>query len=41
MDYIRVGVIGIGNIGTMHATNIYQNKIQGMKLTAVCDMRES
>lgn len=41
MEYIRVGVIGIGNIGTMHATNIYQNKIQGMKLTAVCDMRES
>jgi len=41
MKYIRVGVIGIGNIGTMHATNIYQNKIQGMKLTAVCDMRQS
>ena len=41
MEYIRVGVIGIGNIGTMHATNIYQKKIQGMKLTAVCDMRQS
>ncbi len=41
MTYIRVGVIGIGNIGTMHATNIYQNKIQGMKLTAVCDLRQS
>lgn len=41
MEYIRVGVIGIGNIGTMHATNVYQNKIQGMKLTAVCDMRQS
>lgn len=41
MIHIRVGVIGIGNIGTMHATNIYQNKIQGMKLTAVCDVRES
>ena len=41
MTYIRVGVIGIGNIGTMHATNIYQNKIQGMKLTAVCDLKQS
>ena len=41
MIHIRVGVIGIGNIGTMHATNIYQNKIQGMKLTAVCDVRQS
>lgn len=34
---IRVGVIGMGNIGSMHANNIYQNKIEGMKLTAVCD----
>ena len=41
MIHIRVGVIGIGNIGTMHATNIYQNKIQGMKLAAVCDVRQS
>lgn len=37
MKAIRVGVIGVGNIGTMHADNIYQNKIEGMELTAVCD----
>lgn len=41
MAKIRVGVIGVGNIGTMHATNIFQNKIEGMTLTAVCDVRQS
>lgn len=41
MDCVRVGVIGIGNIGTMHADNIYSGKIEGMKLVAVCDVRKS
>ncbi len=41
MENIRVGVVGVGNIGTMHATNIFQNKIEGMTLTAVCDVRQS
>lgn len=41
MEYIQVGVIGVGNIGTMHATNIYQNEIEGMRLTAVCDVKQS
>ena len=40
MECIRVGVIGIGNIGKMHAENIYRHKISGMKLSAVCDRRE-
>lgn len=38
MNTIRVAVIGLGNIGTMHADNIFHNKIEGMKLTAVCDV---
>ena len=38
MDEIRVGVIGIGNMGTAHAATISQGTIQGMKLTAVCDV---
>lgn len=41
MKEIRVGVIGVGNVGTMHARNVYQNKIAGMKLVAICDIRES
>ncbi len=38
---VRVGVIGVGNIGYMHATNLFENKILGMKLTAVCDIKGS
>ena len=41
MESIRVGVIGVGNIGTMHAFNIYQGNIKGMTLRAVCDIRTS
>ena len=40
MDYVRVGIIGFGNIGSMHADNIFNNKVKGMKLTAICDERE-
>ena len=41
MEYIRLGIVGIGNIGSMHTTNVYQNLVEGMKLVAVCDLRES
>ncbi|MBQ7654651.1 MAG: Gfo/Idh/MocA family oxidoreductase [Clostridia bacterium] len=38
MNDIRVGVVGIGNIGSMHATNLYSKKIKGASLAAVCDI---
>ena len=38
MEEIRVGVIGIGNIGYAHAICIVENGIKGMCLTAVCDI---
>lgn len=38
MDIIRIGVVGIGNMGSAHAMNIFQNKIKGMTLTAICDV---
>lgn len=41
MDIVRVGIIGIGNIGSAHAMSICKQKIKGMKLTAVCDCKES
>lgn len=40
MDMIRVGIIGIGNMGTAHANTIYAGKVNGMKLAAVCDVKE-
>ncbi len=40
MEQIRVGVIGIGNMGSKHAKCIADGEIPGMLLTAVADRRE-
>ena len=40
MKHIRVGVIGVGNIGAAHARAIYQGEIKGMCLKALCDINE-
>ncbi len=38
MDSVRVGIVGIGNIGTVHATFIANGNIKGMTLGALCDI---
>ena len=38
MEEIKVGVIGIGNMGYAHASFIAENGIKEMCLTAVCDI---
>lgn len=40
MEHINVAVIGIGNMGSAHASCIAENKVKGMSLTAVCDISE-
>jgi predicted dehydrogenase len=40
MDQVRTGIIGIGNMGSAHAMTIYNQKVEGMLLTAVCDCNE-
>jgi predicted dehydrogenase len=35
---VRVGIIGIGNMGSTHAKNLFDEKVQGAELTAVCDI---
>ncbi len=37
MNDVRVGVIGIGNMGSVHARNIFSGLIKGLRLSAVCD----
>lgn len=40
MSDIRVGIVGIGNMGTAHACCIADGRVEGMHLSAVCDLRE-
>lgn len=41
MEHINAAVIGIGNMGAAHASCIAENKIEGMSLSAVCDIDEN
>jgi len=34
----RVGVIGIGNMGSRHAVNLANGQVPGARLTAICDI---
>ena len=38
MEFVRMGIIGFGNMGTTHAKNIYEGKVPSMKLGAICDI---
>ncbi|MGM7702764.1 Gfo/Idh/MocA family protein [Pseudalkalibacillus sp. Hm43] len=40
MQNVRVGIIGIGNMGTEHSTMLLNHQVKGAQLTAVCDVRE-
>ncbi len=39
MDKVRIGIVGVGNMGSMHARAMH--KINGCKLAAVCDIDKS
>ncbi|MBR2987674.1 MAG: Gfo/Idh/MocA family oxidoreductase [Clostridia bacterium] len=41
MKTVRFGVVGIGNIGSMHTRNLYEGKIPRATLGAVCDCDET
>lgn len=38
---VKFGIIGIGNMGTQHANNLYNGKVDGACLAAVCDIDPS
>ena len=40
MNQVRLGIIGIGNMGSGHAKSIVEGKVSDMVLTAVADVRE-
>ncbi len=37
---IKLGILGIGNIGTMHSKNILEGKCPEIELSAVCDLKD-
>ena len=39
IDLVRMGVIGIGNMGSAHAQCIASGEVRGMTLAAVCDIQ--
>ena len=38
MNKVRIGIIGIGNIGSLHAKYLLKEEVPGAELTAVCDI---
>lgn len=38
MNSINVGVVGVGNMGSAHAANIYKGLVPGMTLKCICDI---
>lgn len=40
MQPVRMGIIGIGNMGSAHSKNLLAGNVEGMTLGAVCDIAE-
>ena len=38
MGDLRFGIVGLGNMGTTHAHNVYEGKVPGLKLAAIADI---
>ena len=41
MNKVKVGIIGIGNMGSGHCNTLISNQVPEMELTAVADLKES
>lgn len=41
MGKVRIGIIGIGNMGSGHCNNIMEGKVPELELVAVADLKES
>ena len=40
MKEVRIGIVGVGNMGSEHLKNIHGGKVPNMNVTAVCDISE-
>ena len=41
MNIVKIGIIGIGNMGSSHLRCIQNENVNGMRVTAVCDINET
>ena len=41
MEQVRLGIIGVGNMGSGHTANIMAGKVPEVRITAAADLRES
>ena len=39
MEKVRIGIVGLGNMGTGHAKYLVKNEVKGGVLTAICEPR--
>jgi predicted dehydrogenase len=39
MKTVRLGIVGLGNMGRAHAQNLIEGKVPGCELAAVCDVK--
>jgi predicted dehydrogenase len=39
-EKVRIGLVGLGNMGKTHRANLRAGRVKGMELTAICDRRE-
>ena len=37
-EKVRIGIVGIGNMGSNHSKNILAHKVEHLELAAVCDI---
>ena len=37
MDTVRLGIVGLGNMGKAHLANIRAGKVEGLRVTALCE----
>lgn len=37
MDNVRLGIVGLGNMGKAHLANIRAGKVEGLRVTALCE----
>ena len=41
LNKVRIGLVGLGNMGKAHRANLRAGKVKGLELTAICDRQEA